>query len=298
MVYIFFRLDSLHNYLEQENLEIKLDLMDKEQNYQKIISNTLLALHKFLKENDVNGWIKALTEGYSNFKNDKNGQFFTIINKYAALYYQSGGVLTEDEKAKFNKIVKSYSENYKIKLKEKPEKILVEMKSKIELAMELYKKILYMEEKFTQEYKEQNIGQIEKEQSEANSANRVIIKILLKHSLKYINEEKSMEKLNNSSEIKTQIELAIELLDNNEFDCSSINIFNINSDVVKSLKILLENLIIIKNKAILKGYLRKFMKETLGTEDLNKYRENKHSKKEMFFEERFDNLCNGKIYLI
>jgi hypothetical protein len=293
MIYIFFRLDSLQNYLEQENFEIKLDLMDKEQNYQKIISKTLLALHKFLKENDVNGWIKALTEGYSSFKNDNNGQFFTIINKYAAIFYQSGGILTEEEKNKFNKVVKSYAENYKIKLKEKPEKILIEMKSKIELAMELYKKILAMEESFNSEYREHDMGMIEKERSDANTANRIIIKLLLKHALRYLNEDKSGDKVNNGAEIKSQIELAIELLDNNEFDCSSINIFNINSDVVRSLKLLLENLIIIKNKAILKGTLKKFMKETLGYEELNKFREGRQHRKDQFFEERFDNLCNG-----
>jgi hypothetical protein len=294
MIYIFFRLESLHNYLEQENFEIKLDLMDKEQNYQKIISKTLLALHKFLKENDVNGWIKALTEGYSNFKHDNNGQFFTIINKYAALFYQSGGILTEEEKNKFNKVVKSYAENYKIKLKEKPEKILIEMKSKIELAMEMYKKFIALEEGFNNEYREQNVSLVERERSDANSANRIIIKLLLKHALRYLSEEKSGERVNNSLEIKSQIELAIELLDNNEFDCSSINIFNINSEVIRSLKLLLENLIIIKNKAILKGTLKRFMKETLGHEDLIKYREGRQHRKDQFFEERFDNLCSGK----
>jgi hypothetical protein len=291
LVYIFFRLDSIHNYLEQENVEIKLDYVDREQNYQRLISKTLLSLHKFLKEKDIDGWIKSLTES-SSVKTDSNGQFFTYINLYAAEYYKNGS-LTEEQKNKFNNKIKSYADHYKIKLKDKPEKILLEMKNKIELAMELYKKIVELEVEFSNLASNDQLQQFDR----VNKSNKVIIKILLKHALKYL--ERESLNINNSNDLKSQIELAIELMENDEFDCSSINIFNINSEVIRSLKILFDNLVLIPNRAHLRRRLKKLMIQTLGFDNAYDYRQDKYARNQInYFKPKFDAICKGNLLFI
>lgn len=288
LIYIFFRVESLN----------ELDPDDTKEDKDNYLSRTLLALHKFLRENDASVWIKCLNEGYSYFKNDSNGQFFSIINKYATQYYTNGGRLPDEDRLRFNKILKQYSEGYKIKLKEKnTDKILMEIKNRIETGIEMYRKIIETESEIIKQCRDGEYNMNPK-QSDSTISNKVLIRIFFRHSLNFLNKEMNnvsnmAEKLNNSLEIKNQIELALKLLDNDEFDCSTINIFSINSEVIKSLKLLLENLIFIRNKRILLSQFKLFKNKTLGYEDLRLYMLERYKKVDIFLENRTDLVCKG-----
>ena len=92
-----------------------------------------------------------------------------------------------------------------------------------------------------------------------NNGNKYLVRLLFKHAINYLNKEE-----NRNDEVKGQIELALKLLENDEIDCSMINIMNINNEITKSLKILVENLTIIKKKIILKEHLNIFKYNTLN----------------------------------
>ena len=148
VIYIFFRIESLNNFYEEnivhneilnspskknEINEINLNNINKafeseknitnlhkdqieaeeEEIFKNKISKTLLSLHKFLRENDIETWIRCLVEESNYFKNKKdvNGYVFTIINQYAANYYQSGKV--GDFKNIYPTIINNYGERAK-----------------------------------------------------------------------------------------------------------------------------------------------------------------------------------------
>jgi hypothetical protein len=206
---------------------------------------------------------------------------------FAGKYYKDGK-LTEEDKYNFNKVLKVYVDTYKIKLKEKnPENILKEMKVRIDTAMEMYKKILEAENKISSYFKEIEKSKILEEENNNANSSKILIKLFFKHSLNYL------QKNNINNEVKTQIELALKLLENNEFDCSLINIFNINSEVTKSLRILRDNLIYIRTKSILYKNFKKFKKLILGYEELKEYMENKYEVNKGIFKSYFNELQEG-----
>ena len=80
-----------------------------------------------------------------------NGYVFTIINQYAANYYQSGKM--GDFKNIYQTIINNYGERAKEKNKDRsPEKILIEMKARIELAVDIYKKLIESENEIYELY--------------------------------------------------------------------------------------------------------------------------------------------------
>lgn len=274
-----------------------------------------------------------MIEGGNTYKNDSNAHFFMMINKYAAEYYLNEK-LNEEDKYKFMKLLKNYIETYKFKLKDKnPEKILQEIKAKIETAMEIYKKITEAEEKLNKQFLEieqyrlnqatyrlnevksnypdnstkilraeeylnkakshSERDKIKKEEENLAVSNKTIIKLFFKHTLNYLNSIENP--LDNVSAIKNQILFGLKTLEANEFDTNIINIFNINSEVTKSLLRLRDNLIIIRNKFTLLHLFKEMRRRLIGYDNTRSYMLQKYKENQAYFKNFLDLLEAGKI---
>lgn len=399
-------LNNINNNHEKQTSrkEKELNEQAEEENLRKNVSKTLLSLHKFLRDSDIESWIRCLVEESAYFKSvkDVNGYVFTIINQYAANYYQSGKI--GDFKNIYQTIINNYGERAKEKNKDKsPEKILIEMKSRIELAIDIYRKLVEMENDLfnlfnnrinlginaesaknkliadainfnnnlinsSQSNKEKenayepkekeylndenkhkennnflsnknpdaeksksvnnlNINNYLKENEllqEGNSSNKFLIKLFFKHALFQLNKECQLSKVNNSnnlnkennenetdknnlnnnpsensnnmSSVRNQIELALKLLENDEFDVSSINIFNINSEVTKSLRILFENIKMIRDKKEMQKALKIWKIKGLGYEKLSDHMKIKYQKSKLYFKSLLDVISKGEKF--
>jgi len=418
VIYIFFRIESLNNFYDeniannelfnrersskQEHNEINLinnnndknlskkdkemNELAEEENLKKNISKTLISLHKFLRDNDIESWIRCLVEESAYFKSikDVNGYVFTIINQYAANYYQSGK--TGDFKNIYQTIINNYGERAKEKNKDKsPEKILLEMKSRIELAIDIYRRLVEMENELFKLFNNKSLGinndagknkliinalnfkdniinntkekeiinenkdkndlnvenndiilknseQDNKNKNinfnnylkdnevllDENNSNKFLIKLFFKHALYQLNRQSNninnennnqnknlnenqvdnnnmnpSESGNNITTIKSQIELALKLLENDEFDVSSINIFKINSDVTKSLRILFENIKMIRNKKEMQKALKTWKLKGLGYDKLSDHMKYKYQKNKKYFKGLLETIEKG-----
>ena len=175
----------------------------------------------------------------------------------------------------------------KKKVKDKPaEKILQEMKSRIETAMEMYKKLLEVEEELSKQT-----------QSTTTQPNcKILIKIFLKHAINYLtsnDDNGNPDKLKNTEDMKLQMELALKLIDNEEFDFSKINIFNIDSEITKSLKILFDNILFIKYKCNLQGAFKKLTKKLYGYETRIEYIRARYDKCLLLFQKCSEDIMTG-----
>lgn len=370
-VYIFFRIDSLSNYFEQNTKEtmnpsnlntnninnmntnyntnninsnyntnvnsqnemtIKRSKTKQQQDFlmndaaepsilnPKTISKALFSLHKTLREGNIEHWMKAINEEAKNPNNlkDKNGYVFVLLNALAANVYQ--GAKIDDVKLTFAKVMKSYAEQYQKELKLKENNlaaILNDMKSRMDMSMEMYRKFIELEDELNKIAnqietdsllnKENNINRNKIDES---NQNKIFVKLFFKHALNYLNKnsfkissdnaesneqilEHKENMLNTNSDAKSKIELALKLLENNEFDFSHIDLFHINSEIIKSLKILIENLIIIRNKSILYLFFKRFMKNTLQYESYRQYMKERFEICKRYIEDKQNVIFSG-----
>jgi len=404
-------INSSNNNLEKQvsGKEKEQNELAVEENLKKNVSKTLLSLHKFLRDSDIESWIRCLVEESAYFKSvkDVNGYVFTIINQYAANYYQSGKI--GDFKNIYQTIINNYGERAKEKNKDKsPEKILIEMKSRIELAIDIYRRLVeaenelfnlfnnknslgnnaesaknklivnainfnnnlinsshtnsnYNKEKDAAYENKENCNDEKNEKNEniffihknseaeknkasnnlnnlninnylkenevfqeENNSNKFLIKLFFKHALNQLNkesqgkieinekinlnknekiDENEIEKnnLNNASEasssmssVRNQIELALKLLENDEFDVSSINIFNINSEVTKSLRILFGNIKMIREKKEMQKAFMTWKVKGLGYEKLADHMKIRYQKSKLYFKGLLEEISKGK----
>jgi len=356
-VYIFFRIDSLGQYLEQNNNQnyntntnnaanennqtIKRSRTKQLQEFNsndpaepsilspKTISKSLLALHKTLREGNIEHWLKAINEEAKNPNNlkDKNGYVFVLLNALAANVYQ--GAKIDDVKLTFAKVMKSYSEQYQkdYKLKENNlANILNEMKCRMDMSIEMYRKFLELEDELNKIVNQIEVDSMLNRESNFNfrnkvdridetNQNKVFVKLFFKHALNYLNRDipkqsakneidqndqiienkENVGMANSNLDAKARIELGLKLLENNEFDFSQIDLFHINSDVIKALKILIENLITIRNKSILYFFYKRFMKNTLKYESYRQFMKERFKISKKFIEEKENVIIEGKF---
>lgn len=327
VVYTFFRMESLTKFYEEN--ERLFDTEDKKQDSNqsnlnpqlKASTKTLFALHKFLKDNDPTLWISVLKDEGANFKSsrDVNGFIFTIINKAAANFITNGKI-SETDNENFNYVIKNLNEKYQnnknYNFKEKSnEKILSEMKCRIELCMEFYRRLYQYEEKLMKEiehvdeqgkvsnkdmddlinvnpfsnlnYSDQQINlHINHELVEGN---KVLIKLFMKHCLHYLESSSG----NQDTITMNHIDLSLKLLESNEVNFSGINILSIDSDIIKSLKNLHDNLVLIREKMQMFHMLNRFKYNTLGFSDRSLYLKQKYEKNIYWFQSHFERICQG-----
>ena len=118
------------------------------------------------------------------------------------------------------------------------------------------------------------------------------MKIIIKHAQNFISNSDEFNKSERYDGLKSQLEIALKLIELKEIDLSNIDIFSIDSEITKSLKNLFMNLSLIKYKYTLKKYFKIFVQKSLGYEKLSDYREFYNS---TF---RYKDLINYKNYAL
>ena len=298
LVFIFFRVDSLSKFYEinQNILENNLgeDIWNNSSNentnnnnQNKVANKCLFGLHKTLRENNIKYWFNCLNEEVARCKKNKesSGFIFLLINQMAASFCYKGKI-NDSIKTTLSNIVKYYQEQYNKDLKIKEKKInniLNDFKLRMDTAVEIYKRIWDLENELNAN---NNININNNDNNEGT--NKFLIKILFRHALRYLSKPE-----NQNDEIKNQIEMSMKLLDNDEIDCSMISILNVNNEITKSLKLLFENLLIIRTKSILKLHLNKFKLNTLNYIKMSDKMKQKYIISEAFLKTKLEKLAQG-----
>ena len=298
LVFIFFRVDSLSKFYEinQNIFENNLgeDIWNNSSNeninnnnQNKVANKCLFGLHKTLRENNIKYWFNCLNEEVSRCKKNKesSGFIFLLINQMAASFCYKGKI-NDSIKTTLSNIVKYYQEQYNKDLKIKEKKInniLNDFKLRMDTAVEIYKRIWDLENELNAN---NNININNNENNEGT--NKFLIKILFRHALRYLSKPE-----NQNDEIKNQIEMSMKLLDNDEIDCSMISILNVDNEITKSLKLLFENLLIIRTKSILKLHLNKFKLNTLNYIKMSDKMKQKYVISEAFLKAKLEKLAQG-----
>jgi hypothetical protein len=298
LVFIFFRVDSLSKFYEinQNIFENNLgeDIWNNSSNeninnnnQNKVANKCLFGLHKTLRENNIKYWFNCLNEEVSRCKKNKesSGFIFLLINQMAASFCYKGKI-NDSIKTTLSNIVKYYQEQYNKDLKIKEKKInniLNDFKLRMDTAVEIYKRIWDLENELNAN---NNININNNENNEGT--NKFLIKILFRHALRYLSKPE-----NQNDEIKNQIEMSMKLLENDEIDCSMISILNVNNEITKSLKLLFENLLIIRTKTILKEHLNKFKLNTLNYIKMSDKMKQKYVISEAFLKTKLEKLAQG-----
>ena len=298
LVFIFFRVDSLSKFYEinQNIFENNLgeDIWNNSSNentnnnnQNKVANKCLFGLHKTLRENNIKYWFNCLNEEVARCKKNKesSGFIFLLINQMAASFCYKGKI-NDSIKTTLSNIVKYYQEQYNkdLKLKEKKiNNILNDFKLRMDTAVEIYKRIWDLENELNAN---NNININNNENNEGT--NKFLIQILFRHALRYLSKPE-----NQNDEIKNQIEISMKLLDNDEIDCSMISILNVNNEITKSLKLLFENLLIIRTKTILKEHLNKFKLNTLNYIKMSDKMKQKYVISEAFLKAKLEKLAQG-----
>ena len=305
LVFIFFRVDSLSKYYEinQNILENNIgeeiwnnSTNENLNNQNKNANKCLFGLHKTLRENNIKYWFNCLNEEVARCKKNKesSGFIFLLINQMAASFCYKGKI-NDSIKTTLANLVKYYQDKYNkdLKLKEKKiNNILNDFKLRMDTAVEIYKRIWDLENELNANnniINNNNENNNNSENENNKATNKFLIKILFRHALRYLSKPE-----NQNDEIKNQIEMAMKLLDNDEINFSMISILNINSEITKSLKLLFENLLIIRKKSVLKNNLNKFKLNTLNYIKMSDKMKQNYILSEAFLKTKLEKLAQGK----
>ena len=261
ILYIFFRVDSLAEMNENINEKIIIEEnSDQSELNKKIIKKILNSFHSYLKNNDIKIWINCLKEEIENLKsiNDYNGMIFAIFNLESSLYIKS--VEEKDDKniqsslSKFSSLIKvllgenNFDEsNVKI--------ILNNIKQKMKQAVDMYKKLYNLESNAIMKLRDKKIN-VEKEKKSNNDYNMnspILVKILLKNSLKYVKDYIKDQDL--CKQIEGQITKTIQVLSDKNYNNFSIKLNSISPEISKVILKLLNNLLSIYSKCKLRNYI-------------------------------------------
>lgn len=304
LVYIFFRIDSLNKYSEVNTQLINNNDIYFNSNTEEFISNfdseikidsdSLINFHRSIHEKNITYWIEYLNKQIIKNKNkttDVSGMLFLIINQIAALYcsklHEDNMNIKSAVDYLLNYYKQSYHENLGMNEKELI-KLLNDYKIRFETIIEYYDILLELEEEIKYKFQINN----KNNKISSGSENKILIKLLFRHALNIFEEKKC-----NNKEIKKQIEYAMKLIETNNLNWKLISLINIDSDIIKSLKILFSNLSIIKNKFIVKNYFFKFKFKTLGYFNIKEMLIKKYIKSDKYFLSKFESLDDGSVLL-
>ena len=275
VLYIFFRVDSLAEMNENINEKIIIEEnSDQSELNKKIIKKILNSFHSYLKNNDIKIWINCLKEEIENLKsiNDYNGMIFAIFNLESSLYIKS--VEEKDDKniqsslSKFSSLIKvllgenNFDEsNVKI--------ILNNIKQKMKQAVDMYKKLYNLESNVIMKLRDKKIN-VEKEKKSNNDYNMnspILVKILLKNSLKYVKDYIKDQDL--CKQIEGQITKTIQVLSDKNYNNFSIKLNSISPEISKVILKLLNNLLSIYSKCKLRKYINIY-RHNIGKKKIKK----------------------------
>jgi hypothetical protein len=319
---IFFRVESLVNYVDMyhkysfdlnSKTTVTNDNKDSEEVHAMIINRILFYFHKFLRENDIDSWIQCLSEESENFKfiKDYNGFVFALFNQYSAMFVKNPENNLTSSKNKIQSLCKVLiGDKEKSEVEEKSaEKILSEMKDKIKISLEIYKQLhdyeaslIYflnsqsVNDTSTISYISSDVSRIE---IKSGPTSKIFVKIFLRHALRCltnleenVNQSSNLEKI---KQMKMQINLTLQLIEKDQIDLNSLQLFKIDPEITNSLNILFENLLFIRYKYKLKKYFKDLMYETLGYRTKEDLRFIKDRKFENFESRHYQAICTGSI---
>lgn len=303
LIYIFYRIDSLNKFQEINDKNDKI----YNNNINPIINfdeKTLYNLYKSLKNSDLNIWINFLAKKLSqkNIKNI-NEYIWLLINKIIALYYLKENENNEDIiQNDFNNLIKlmeTYldfdSDNNDIN--NNINKIIFNFKNKFNIAVQYYYQISSLENELQIKINEQSKKNKNSKEKEKENENKILIKLLLKNSLRNLNINHKNKNNDYKNIIKTHLEKALFLIETNKINWEILSILNINKDLISSIKILFQNLLIIKTKSILRYYFHKYKKMTLGYTLFKNKLKKKYVKSETFLKNQLLSLEEGSILI-
>ena len=275
ILYIFFRVDSLAEMNENINEKIIIEENSEQSELnKKIIKKIINSFHSYLKNNDIKIWINCLKEEIENLKtiNDYNGMIFAIFNLESSLYIKS--VEEKDDKniqsslSKFSSLIKvllgenNFDEsNVKI--------ILNNIKQKMKQAVDMYKKLYNLESNVIMKLRDKKIN-VEKEKKSNNDYNLnspILVKILLKNSLKYVKDYIKDQDL--CKQIEGQITKTIQVLSDKNYNNFSIKLNSISPEISKVILKLLNNLLSIYSKCKLRKYINIY-RHNIGKKKIKK----------------------------
>ena len=275
VLYIFFRVDSLADMNENINEKIIIEENSEQSELnKKIIKKIINSFHSYLKNNDIKIWINCLKEEIENLKtiNDYNGMIFAIFILESSLYIKS--VEEKDDKniqsslSKFSSLIKvllgenNFDEsNVKI--------ILNNIKQKMKQAVDMYKKLYNLESNVIMKLRDKKIN-VEKEKKSNNDYNLnspILVKILLKNSLKYVKDYIKDQDL--CKQIEGQITKTIQVLSDKNYNNFSIKLNSISPEISKVILKLLNNLLSIYSKCKLRKYINIY-RHNIGKKKIKK----------------------------
>ena len=298
LIYIFYRIDSLRKFDE-----INAENINLYNNYQgniiginneiKLGEKGLYYLYKSFKNNDLNDWLDYLNKelNENNIK-DINGYAWLLINRFIVLYYQkeegsNDGMI----KKAFNELIKFIEDNFEYEINidnNKINKLYFYFKNNFNILVKYYNEISNLENELNDKLNESIIIN---DKNLINKENKILIKLLLKNSIKILNINWD----NSKDIIKTHLKDTLKLIENNQINWELLSILNINKDLIESIKTLFHNLIIIKEKLILRNYFFKFKLTTLGYKSPKEKLEKRYEKSESLLKNQLKTLEEGSM---
>jgi len=291
IIYIFFRVESLTHFIDNyykynfditEKIEITEENKNTEEILNRISSKIVYFLHKYLREKDVDSWIKCLNDESENYKllKDYNGFVFSIFNQYVSLYTKDSD--NELSKNKISNICKALSEKKNFEEKSITG-ILEEMRIKSETSIDVYKKLYGMEEDFEkkieQEKKEKrNSQKVVKRNKIVQHDSKILFKLFLRFSLNYLNQSENKTNPNDENnpsrneflkdekyfkQLKNQINLTLVLIDKGVLDLSSLSIEAVDPELYEAFVLIGENLMSIKFRNCVRAGFKTWRRKAL-----------------------------------
>jgi hypothetical protein len=318
VIYIFFRVESLINFIDKyfkynydigEKILITEENKNSEEILERISMKIVYFLHKYLREKDIDSWIKCLNEESENYKflKDYNGFVFAIYNQYASIYCKDP--INNLSKIKISNICKALCEKKNFEEKQILE-ILNEARDKSNTAIEVYNKFYEMEaeleKKIAQDKLDRiNTGKVKFSRGKIvrNDPN-VLFKIFLRYALNFFNETEKNEEENNLNkleymkeekyhkQLKNQINLTLQLIEKGQLDMSSINLQNIDPEIYEAFVIVGENLMFIKYKNLIRKFFKRYRKKIKTLRFIEK-----RKKFNAFMTDKYDLICKGKLLI-
>jgi hypothetical protein len=312
VLFIFFRVESIVNYVQiyhkysfniKEKVVVNPENKDRIETNGMIINRILFFMHKMLRENDLEIWIQCLNEEAENLKllKDYNGFIFALYNQYSALYAKNPELnsnLAKRKIASLNKILLGDKE--KLQNEEKNiEKILNEMKAKLETSIIIYRKLFELENKLLQNSETLGIRNenINSSFHKNKPGTKVFLKIFLRHAMRCLDnlQENCLDQEHKVylSQMLAQIKITNDLVENDEINLSPQQIHKIDPELYNSILCLLENISLIRYKFKLKNYFQELRFETLGYRSKKDLKYIKQLNFETWMSKNLQNICEG-----
>lgn len=261
----------------------------------KIINHLMKGFILFLKEKKFSILLNIFKEAAQKYKiiNDLNGYYFSLFYHYIILYNLNKDNYEENELEDIKKKI-SICNNNLIgnelinKVKEKDlNKLLNEFIDKINCVSEIFQLLekfeIELNNKLNEYIKEKNsLNIISEDESNLsfshlqdkshiftneNINSLIIIKLLLRFSLNFLEEKKNKEinasnnKNNNYDILINEVKIMLQKISNNEIGTENVKIHQLDKEMINSLKQLFDNLIYIYYKSKLFKYFKKFRKK-------------------------------------